>query len=141
MKRLMVVMLAGFFTFGIARASWAVAAVYVGGNVGLAVLEDSDVNDVTLDTLGVSGTKISFDNGVAATLATGVAVEAFRFEGEFSYRKNDMDELSITAPVSGSIPINGDIEAMSFLVNMYYDIKTGRDSLFHIAENGVLHPA
>ena len=123
MKKLFVVVLAGVFSLGLAKVSWA--AGYIAGNVGMVHVEDSEINDPDLSAMGILGAEISFDNGVGATLASGVTTDILRFEGEFSYRKNDMDEISISAPVSGSIPVNGEVEAMSLLANVYKDIDTG----------------
>jgi len=45
-------------------------------------------------------------------------MEKFRFEGEVSYQKNDMDKIS--GP-GGSLSVNGDVSALTFLVNGYID--------------------
>jgi len=64
------------------------------------------------------------------TVATGVTTDILRVEGELSYRKNDTDKLSATVsifgppPVHAETPIDGEIEALSLMANIYKDFET-----------------
>jgi opacity protein-like surface antigen len=54
--------------------------------------------------------------------AVGYMMEKFRVEGELSYQTSDIDSMS--GP-GGSVSFNGDISALTFLVNGYIDFATG----------------
>lgn len=112
MKRLMVCLVALMVVaMGVSAAN---AAPYFTGNIGMVMLEDSDVTEA-----GGSG-EMSFDDGFGLTLGLGNAYgNGFRSEVEFGYRTNDTDELSVSG--YGSIPIGGDITTVSLMANVLYD--------------------
>jgi opacity protein-like surface antigen len=122
MKKLFVLLLVGFFSLGLAKASWA--AAYFAGNLGMVSVEDSDISDPELDAMGFIGGELSFDTGVGISAASGVATDILRVEGELSYRKNDLDEISFSNTIPASLSINGEVEAISLLANVYKDIDT-----------------
>lgn len=116
---------------GAAIAPGAGAQWYVSGNVGAALLDDAD----TTDTLGAASATFesSFDAGVGITGAVGHSFAAFRIEGEISYRQNDLDEAEVssitvggtTIGVVGTLALEGDISALGFMANGWYDFDTG----------------
>jgi opacity protein-like surface antigen len=81
---------------------------YISGNIGAVMVEDTDLSP---------GGEVSFDTGYGVALAAGADTGPVRIEGEFSYRINDMDEFS-------GGPVNGEIESMSLLGNVIFDIGT-----------------
>jgi opacity protein-like surface antigen len=118
MKKLLLVSVIGLSS--VLAASTCFAKGYISGNIGAVMVEDADL---TIE--GLSGVEVSFDTGFAGALAAGADAGPVRIEGEFSYRKNDMDEFSgsiFGMPVSG--PANGEIESMSLLGNVIFDIGT-----------------
>jgi opacity protein-like surface antigen len=123
MKKVLIIMLVSFFSLGIASNCFADS--YFAGNFGFVSVEDAGLNNPAFTAVGITGTEISFDNGIGLSLAVGSKVDSLRYEGEFSYRTNDMDTISANdmgTPVS--IPVNGDITAMTLMGNIYGDINT-----------------
>jgi OOP family OmpA-OmpF porin len=88
--------------------------VYVSVKGGLALRQDSDVNDV----------EVAVDDGFAYTAAIGKRIGAFdkrvRVEGEIGYQKTDIDGIDSGKKVSG------DMKAYTFLVNGYFDFVHGK---------------
>lgn len=85
-------------------------------------MPDSDA-DLTIEGLGTLPYEISYDTGYTVGGAIGYMMEKFRVEGEISYQANDVDSVSISG--LGSVPVNGDVSALTFLVNGYYNFATG----------------
>jgi len=106
------------------QAQW-----YVSGNIGASIHTDSDVD--AADTSGNSlNSEVSFDTGVGGDIAVGRASGNWRFEGEFSYRQNDLDQITVnsltlagigTFSSLGSAPINGDLTNLGLMANGWYD--------------------
>jgi opacity protein-like surface antigen len=88
--------------------------MYVSGNVGYAMLSDSDGS---FD--GDTG-NASFDDGYVGTLALGYGLsDKFRVEGEIGYQKNDFNKGTNS---EGTEDLSDfDVSSTSFLVNGYYD--------------------
>lgn len=124
MKKKLIIMLVGVFSFGIATN--CIAGTYFSGNVGIVSVSDAAVTDAELTALGLSNVELSFDNGVGLSLAVGSTItDIIRAEGEFSYIKNDLDSFSASDGfITASMPINGEIEAMSLMGNIFAEIKT-----------------
>ena len=88
---------------------------YVSGNLGLAMPTDADSTfplapGYTINT--------SYDTGWAIGAALGYNFGNTRVEGEVAYQKADEDKAKDSF---GSWDATGDISALSFLVNGYYD--------------------
>jgi len=118
MKRLLCLsVVGGLLAFSastaLAAQGGAAEGMYLSAKVGLAVLADSDLNFSDGST-----SKLSFDNGFGLDVALGYQLPMFRVEGEVAYRANDMDESSDSG---GTDKINGDLKALSGMVNGYYD--------------------
>jgi len=120
MKKIVSVLIGCFF-LALPAISFGASGWYGRVNAGLAIAPDSDI-DVTITGLGSGAGELSYDTGYTVGGAVGYMMEKFRFEGELSYQKNDMDSLS--GP-GGSLSVNGDISALTFLVNGYIDFTTG----------------
>jgi len=119
--------LVGLLTFAII-GSWAsvsFAETYVSGNLGVVIVEDSDIDDGPL-----SG-EFTFDTGFGVLGAVGTSWEnsgdrgssgnGGRLEAELGYRQNDFDEVKVDG--FGSANIDGDISALSLMANLYYDVS------------------
>lgn len=90
---------------------------YVAGNLGFGILVDG------ADVLS----EISFDSGWGFIVAAGYDTGKIRLEGEISYRPYDIDKIKVTGV--GTIPVEGDFSALSYMANGYYDIKVRRSPL------------
>ena len=124
MKKIFVAGLFGMSALVVSTSCFAGA--YFAGNVGMVSVSDAAVTDSEATALGLSNVEISFDNGVGLSLAAGSSVsDVVRLEGEFSYRKNDMDTISASmGGASATLPINGEIESMALMGNIFADINT-----------------
>ena len=89
---------------------------YVSAQAGMGFLMDSDISDP-------SGTgTLEFDPGFATGIAGGYNFGMFRVEGEIGYQINDIDRISACSGGScGSASASGDVTALSFLANAYFD--------------------
>ena len=111
-KSIFVICLLALCTFSFASTALAIDEMYVSGNVGAVMLDDSST-----DFAGIASTEISHDTGYALAVAVGRKFESARVEGELGYRVNDNDK-------SDSVSIGGDVKALSFMLNAYFDIDT-----------------
>jgi OmpA-OmpF porin, OOP family len=102
------------------------AAPYLSGNIGFVSVEDASVTDPNLSALGLMGVKFSLDSSAVFSLAAGSEIaDGIRIEAEFSYRNNDIDSISASDGfTSASIPVNGEIKAISLMANLIKDINT-----------------
>ena len=119
MKRITVVLVC-LLLFLSSSYAFAADGPYFSVNIGAAFLTDSDISGDGLDG------EIKFDTGLAASAAIGTSIDSFRVEGEISYQKNDIDEVSIDG--FGSASLDGDSTAFTLLLNGYYDFSN--DSAF-----------
>jgi len=94
---------------------FAMDGMYLSGNIGLTILNDSDLNvpGITIET--------EFDSGLDVNGAIGAAFGQARIEVEVAYRTNDIDNFEV---LGIDVPGGGDVSALSGLVNAFYDIKT-----------------
>jgi opacity protein-like surface antigen len=117
--------------------AYSAQGLYVSVGAGLAMPDDIElVNESASDgpiSVGVS-VDIESDPGAAFIGAVGYKMQNFRVEGEVGYQKNDFDQLKIEAQASAfgftaseeaSLALTGDMTALSFLANVYYDFPTG----------------
>lgn len=107
------IMLAGLFLAVSATSAFAVVP-YVGVAGGVSLIHDSD-----LDISGLPTITASYDTGFGFDVSGGVKFAGGRVEGEFGYKKADIDELS--GP-GGSVSVNGaDLTVMSYMINGYIE--------------------
>jgi outer membrane immunogenic protein len=92
---------------------------YLSCNLGLAMLEDSDLADTTLP-----GTifNFEFDPGYFVGLAFGNHVDNLRFEAELGYQKNKVDTVKVNG-VSTTSSGDQEIRLSTLMFNLYYDFK------------------
>jgi len=95
-------------------SAFAADGLYLGANIGVAMLSDSDVNDPSSPV----GIELSYDTGWKLGAALGYRLSNFRIEGELAYQKNDIDK---TKALGIDIDSTGDVSGVAFLVNGYYD--------------------
>ena len=90
---------------GLAAVPSAKAQMYVSVNAGGTILNDADITDTA--AIGSITGEAGFDTGFGVSGAVGYAYGAFRFEGEISYRKNDLDDLQVNSLTLGGTTISG----------------------------------
>lgn len=78
------------------------------------------------DDLEFPGINISFDPGFNVGGALGYDFGQFRAEGEIRYHSVDVDELRV---LGVAVPASGDLSALTFMANGYYDIDMGNSPL------------
>lgn len=88
---------------------------YANGNVDLVRLQDTDLTES-----GVSR-ETTFDSGFGFGGGGGYDFDFLRVEGEIVYRRNDVNKVS-TAQY-GNVDGSGDLSALSFMLNGFYDFK------------------
>ncbi|MBM9518971.1 porin family protein [Desulforhopalus vacuolatus] len=102
----------------ISSVAYSAPGPYMSVNVGVAILNDSDVTDSTEPGLTMD---MESDSGLALGVAVGYAVAGnMRFEGEFAYQENDLDNVSFYGI---GTDLTGDTASYAFLLNGYYDFK------------------
>jgi opacity protein-like surface antigen len=106
----------------LSSSAYSSEGLYVSGNIGFAMLSDSDLTDSTMPGLTLT---TEYDTGWALGGALGYDFNRFRVEGEISYQTNDVDKISVLGiPFSAS----GDVSSLAFLINGYFDFVN--DSAF-----------
>ncbi len=121
MKRMIAVLALVFIA---TSAHAADKGMYVSGNVGLSLVPEVDLNIVGFPTFA----SVNLDAGFIIGGALGYNFGAFRAEGEISYRTNDTDD-GTTVFLPGAVPVGGDISALSFMVNGFYDLHSPNSPL------------
>lgn len=102
--------------------STANAEVYVSGNIGLTMPNDSDT-DLFVEGFTVTRT-IESEEGLGLGFAVGYAFGNTRVEGEYAYQQNDLEkETASVLGFSFSEEISGETSSNTFLFNVYYDFK------------------
>ncbi|NOR25027.1 MAG: outer membrane beta-barrel protein [Desulforhopalus sp.] len=91
--------------------------LYVGGNLGLAIANDSDVTDSTAPGITL---EFESDMGYALGGAIGYGFGNFRIEGEIAYQTNDLDQIKA---LGVSVDATGDTSSLTGLLNGYYDFN------------------
>src|SRR5277367_2233606 len=93
-----------------ASAAVARADYYVSGTVGLNVLEDSDINNNSLDA--------SYDPGFNVSGSLGYEYPVgLRFEGEIGYKRADVTSI-------GPLSASGEASALSFMGNVIWEFRS-----------------
>ena len=127
---------------------------YVGVGGGLSLLNDSDVTAPARGPYPPLNATASLDTGFVVKGTAGYALtNGFRVEGEIGYRKNNLDNMNVKSPgslvelavpatttyaalpsplqtsvqnaVKGTQSLSGDISALTFMGNVYYDFDLG----------------
>jgi opacity protein-like surface antigen len=102
----------------VSSIAYSAEGLYMNGNLGLAIANDSDVTDSE-----VPGLELTFesDSGFAFAGAIGNSFSNYvRLEAEIAYQKNDLDKVSISG-LAGSAAIGGDTSSTALLLNGYFD--------------------
>ena len=110
------------FLFSFPALAFGATGMYGTVHAGVAMLPDSHI-DVTLTGGGYESDELPFDTGFSVGGALGYMMNKFRVEGEISYLKSNIDSLSDSDRI---VSINGDISALTFLANGYFDFFSGR---------------
>ena len=117
MKKVLLILLS-FAVFIGFSASTAFAGVYLSGNMGSVFLDDANIDG------GSNSGELAFDSGIVTTFAVGTIISsAWRVEGEFGYRKNDLDKMDFDSNNNFSWEDGGDVTALSMMGNGYYDFN------------------
>ncbi len=106
-----VCVLAIFFS----SSAYSAGGLYVSGNIGFAMLSDSDLTDSTLPGATIT---LEYDTGFTLGGALGYDFNRFRVEGEISYQTNDVDKIGA---MGVSFDASGDVSSLAFLINGYFD--------------------
>ena len=115
MKKNLLITFVCVLAFFFSAPVYSAEGIYVSGNLGFAMLSDSDLTDSTVPGITVN---TEFDTGLALGAALGYDFNRFRVEGEISYQKNDVDKISAPGVFLDG---TGESAALSFLINGYYD--------------------
>lgn len=103
-------------------ATYALASdngFYLGVSTGLFIPSDSNVTNKA----GNASATVTFDPGFVVSTVGGYAFKnGLRVEGEFSYRRAELDKGKVAGV--GEWKIDCPVWAYSGLANVYYDIKT-----------------
>ena len=119
MRKLVQLLLVVTMFFSFSTFAYSASGLYIGGNIGLVFLDDSDVVD---DGPPVDDMIVTADNGFSIGGFMGYAFEnGYRVEGELVYQRNDFDEVKGSFNDDG--PIDANISSVAVLANGYYDFK------------------
>jgi len=103
--------------FFFSAPAYSADGLYANVNIGFAMASDSDITDSTVPGITVN---TEFDTGLTFGVALGYDFDKTRVEGEMSYQRNDVDGISSQ---SGPLNATGDVKALLFLINGYYDFN------------------
>ncbi len=117
MNRCIVLAFVCLASFFLAVSASARNGIYVEGNVGPSILEDSDISGG-----GISG-EAEFDTGFVIGGAVGYRfADGFRVEGGVSYRESNVDKGTYSG---GELNGTGDANLTAIMANVYYDFDAG----------------
>lgn len=117
MKKALLIAAGCTMLLSVSSIAYSADGIYVSGNLGLAISNDSDVTDST-----VPGTTLEFesDMGYALGGAIGYDFGNVRIEGEIAYQTNDLDQVKA---FGASVDATGDTSSLAGLLNGYYDFN------------------
>jgi len=92
------------------------ANYYIAGSLGLTTLSSSDVHN------GIFSVEVEADADTGINFGGAIGYRMGNLRGEFEIARysNDLDSLSSDA---GSVTLDGDIIAVSYMVNAFYDFQ------------------
>ena len=124
MKKIVQLLLIVAMLFSVSTVAYSAPGLYVGANIGLAFLDDSDV-DIDDSFFSEVDISLSADNGASFGGVLGYAFEnGYRVEGELVYQRNNYDEAKVSyLGMSDKFSMDGDISSATALANGYYDFK------------------
>lgn len=118
---------ASFFLAGIAGAAGTAQAQdglgtspngpYVQGNLGLSIVQDSEISGGGLTA------DVDFDNGFTFGGGVGYRFAPFRVQADLSYRESDVESVDFGA--LGVLDGAGDVSVFTPMLNAFYDIDLG----------------
>ena len=113
-KTVQLLLIAAMF-FSLSTFAYSAPGLYVGGNLGLASLNDSDVSAPNYSA------SVTTDMGASLSGVVGYAFENnFRIEGELVSQANEFDQ----SKESGSnYSLTGDVTSLAIMANGYYDFN------------------
>ena len=114
MKRTLLITLCCIIAVFFTIQAYSADGPYLSANLGLAALSDSDATDSTAPGETI---ELSYDTGWTLGAAVGYRFNNLRVEGELSYQKNDLDQVSA---MGVSLDGTGDASGTALLVNGYY---------------------
>ena len=115
MKKNLLIISVCVLAFFFSSPAYSAEGPYVSGNIGFAMLSDSDVTDSTIPGITID---MEYDTGLALGAALGYDFGNTRLEGEISYQKNDFEKASL---LGVDVDLTGDVTSLSLLMNGYYD--------------------
>src|SRR5204862_1340344 len=102
----------------ISVASAQAQTIYFGGEAGWTVLQDQ-----TSRASGFPTARSSFDSGFAAGARLGYELGPWRFEEEYVYRRNGLNNINVAGvDIAG---VKGNRQAHAIMTNVLYDIDPG----------------
>jgi len=121
MKKNILIAVCCTILFSISTVAYSIAGPYVSGNLGLAMLRDSDLVDSEVPP--EININVKSETGLALGIAAGYGfTKNFRLEGEIAYQKNDLDKASLNIFNLGvDVNLTGDTESLALLLNGYFD--------------------
>ena len=137
-RNLLVLVFVAMMCFVSSAAMAAESGPYIGVRSGIALLQDSDLGftgDPESDVPPLSSL-LTFDEGFAVSGAGGYAFSSgLRLEGEFGYRKFNLDTLRFglgeldgargPVDVEAKVDLEGDNVGISLMTGAYYDFDLG----------------
>ncbi len=92
--------------------------LYFGGEGGWTLLQNQKI-----EAAGLPSTTARFDSGFAAGARIGYEEGSWRFEAEYTYRRNELDRVTVGGVGLGGV--EGSRKAHAFLANLIYEIDFG----------------
>lgn len=117
MKKALLIAAGCTMLLSVSSIAYSADGLYVGGNLGLAIANDSDVTDSTVPGITL---EFEYDMGYALGGAIGYGFGNFRIEGEIAYQTNDLDQVKA---LGVSVDATGDTSSLTGLLNGYYDFN------------------
>ena len=110
---------------------------YVAARGGASRASDVELRELAGDGQpGFPGfdNEIDFDTGYRGSLAVGHNLGDFPIRPvfEIGYTNADVDELTVQGSAQDSSVLNGDIDSISFMGNLYYDFEIDRSTDFYL---------
>jgi len=98
-------------------STYGAESIYGRLSLGLAMPGESDITDLLVPGTQV---KTKYKTSMFSSLAAGKEYQYFRFEGELSFQNNELDNATMAGV---GIAYWGEVSAITFLINGYFDYK------------------